>query len=94
MNRINLYFDKSLSHIAENSYGQEVYLNQIKDKLKLDEENEIYFPIQIKGVSISFIQGLIKDLVNTYGKEKVLQLITLKSDNEMLQERLNRNIKF
>lgn len=62
--------------------------------LKLDEENEIYFPIQIKGVSISFIQGLIKDLVNTYGKEKVLQLITLKSDNEALQERLNRNIKF
>ena len=66
----------------------------IKDQLKLDEENEIYFPIQIKGVSISFIQGLIKDLVNKYGKEKVLQLITLKSDNEMLQERLNRNIKF
>lgn len=94
MNRINLYFDKSLSHIVGKPYGQEVYLSQIKDKLKLDEENEIYFPIQIKGVSISFIQGLIKDLVNTYGKEKVLQLITLKSDNEMLQERLNRNIKF
>ena len=29
MNRINLYFDKSLSHIAESPYGQEVYLNQI-----------------------------------------------------------------
>lgn len=94
MNRINLIFDKSLSHIAGNPYGQEVYLKQVKGRLKLDEENEIYFPTQIKGVSISFIQGLIKDLVNEYGKDKVLKLITLKTDNDMLQERLNKNIKF
>ena len=94
MNKITLTFDRTLSHIAGNLYGQEVYDKQIKNRILMDQVNEIWFPDQIKGVSISFIQGMIKDLVNKYGKDDVLRKISLKSNNTYLQKRLERNIRF
>ncbi|MGJ0961066.1 hypothetical protein ACR75P_05145 [Faecalicoccus pleomorphus] len=94
MNKITLTFDRTLSHIAGNLYGQEVYKKQLENKISIDQVNEIWFPDQIKGVSISFIQGMIKDLVNMYGKDTVLRKISLKSNNAYLQKRLERNIRF
>ena len=47
MNKINLEFDKQLTRLAGNLFGEEIYNNQVKKNIKWNEKNEIIFPIDI-----------------------------------------------
>lgn len=92
--KIELNLNKIFSHIAGKDYGQKIYQEQIKQYYDGESNLEIWFPLFVKGVSISFVQGLIKEMVDQSGKQKVLRLITLRSDNEFLNRRLERILRF
>lgn len=92
--RIDLKIDPTLTHIAGNDFGSEIYKTQIKKFFDGKNSLEIWFPNNIEGVSISFVQGLIKEMVNQIGKNNVLTLISLKSDNLYLNDRLRKNMEF
>lgn len=92
--RIDLKIDPTLTHIAGNDFGSEIYKTQIKKFFDGKKSLEIWFPNNIEGVSISFVQGLIKEMVNQIGKNNVLNLISLKSNNIYLNDRLRKNMEF
>lgn len=91
---INLKLDTKFTHIAGNDFGYKIYLEQVEKFFDGETKLLILFPKYIEGVSISFVQGLIKDMVKEIGKEKLLSLIELKSDNPSLNKRLEENLKF
>lgn len=64
-NKIFLTFEKDITRLVGEDYGNSTYLNQVKDNIKFDSMNIIVIPEHIQDVSISFTKGLIKDLLNT-----------------------------
>lgn len=94
MKKIELRFDKKFTHIAGNDYGYEIYCDQIRDFFDGKEKLEIWFPDYIEGVSISFVQGLIKDMLKIVTKDKLLGLIELHSNSDFLDKRLYDNLRF
>ena len=91
---IKLKLDTTYSHIAGNDYGYKVFVEQIEPYFDGKTHLEILFPDYIEVVSISFVQGLIKDMVNKTNKETVLKLVKLKSNNKFLDKRLDYNLRF
>ena len=93
MNIISLIFPDDLHHIAGKDFGIEVYQRQIKDKIIEDEQNILKFPEQVRGVSISFIQGLLSGIQSDFSP-LTQQLLTLKGSTEKLDKRLDLGRKF
>lgn len=91
---IDLDISTKFTHIAGNAFGVNVYNEQIKDKYKDGDMIEIWFPKHIEGVSISFVQGLISEMVKASDKAKVLKNVKLKSNDPFLNNRLDENLKF
>lgn len=67
--KIELDIRKDLIALAGDDYAESIYNNQVKDNLKngveLGEEDIIIvFPSHIEYITISFIDGLVKDIEN------------------------------
>lgn len=56
-NIIILEFSNTITRLAGNPYGQEIYLNQVKDNVDFNALNIIVIPEHIKDIAISFVQG-------------------------------------
>lgn len=94
MKEINLKFSKSITRIAGNPFGKEIYENQIKDNMDLENVNKIIFPKSINGVSISFVQGLMYDIVEKKGKQYFKEHFILFSENRVVNDKLQKSIDF
>ena len=94
MNRIELKFDKTINSLAGNDYGYKEYKDQVENKFKWDEKNEIVFPDNIEKIAISFIQGFARDIVEKIDKNKIEDYITVKSSSEYLTDKIISNMKF
>ncbi len=88
-NEIKLEFEKTLTNLAGNRFGRKIYQDQIKDKLKSDETNIILIPDVIEDVAVSFVQGIYSEICETYGKEKALEMMELKSVNPEVLEKMS-----
>lgn len=91
-NEIVLQFNKSITGLAGNPYGQSVYKSQVAPFFSANEKNVIVFPDYIEDVAISFIQGFFKFLVNDYGYEKLHDLIEIKAHDEFLVRKIWENV--
>lgn len=94
---IQLDFDKMLSFISGRDYGKEVFINQVKPKIKdLNslESLQIIYPEQVINVSISFTKGLITDLVNSLGLERTLKIIDFKTNKLKLDNKIKEDLYF
>lgn len=93
---IILTFNKTLEYISGNKFGREVFEKQLKDKIENNYyEYIVVFPKEIKGVSISFTQGMISEIVNKMGREeafKHLKFISKYSDN--LTRKINNDMYY
>lgn len=94
MNKINLEFDKMLTRLAGNMYGSEVYNDQVKNKIKWEEQNQIIFPDRIDRIAISFIQGFSKEIVKKIDKNEIEKLLIFKVSSKELEEKILNSIKF
>lgn len=64
MKKINLKFDNTITRIAGNDYGKEVYKKQVEPYITdiMNNKYEIIFPNNIMAVANSFVQGFIFEI--------------------------------
>lgn len=88
MKEINLVFDKLITCLAGNRFGRETYKNQIE---KFLEEGgvRVLLPPNIEDIASSFYEGLFADLREKYGSEKAHELLSISSQNDYLNEKMN-----
>ena len=94
MNKINLEFDKQLTRLAGNLFGEEIYNNQVKKNIKWNEKNEIIFHNQIDRIAISFIQGFAKEILKKIDKNEVENVIVFKASTKELEKKILDNMLF
>lgn len=88
MNKINLIFDNTLSSLAGNSYGKEIYDEQVKPFIDFDIVNLIIFPNNIEKIAISFIQGFTREIISKIGIEGFRKNIKIEVSNEKLKNKI------
>lgn len=85
---MNLEFDKTLTGLAGYDLGVNAYERQIKPKINLKENFELYFPDNIEQVAVSFIQGMFRDIVREIGIRGVEQNVKIHSNMCNLKEKI------
>ncbi|MBR1531973.1 MAG: hypothetical protein IJ643_07955 [Eubacterium sp.] len=90
---IELEFNKSLTKLAGNPFGQDVYNQQVKDIINYESECiEIVLPERVDNIASSFIQGFFKSMVDEIGIKGIIDKITIISSianvKEMIIEHL------
>ena len=55
-------------------------------RFEVEKKNIIIFPEQIERVAISFFQGFTKELLEAYGKEKMLNMIEIKGNEKVVKK--------
>ena len=83
-NVIELVFDKATTRIGGFPLGEEIYRQQVKDRIDFHNKNIIVFPKQIIKVASSFTQGFFKEIIDKIGYEGVEKLISIQSTTEGL----------
>lgn len=94
INKITLDFPNIITRITGNEYGQNIYLNQVKNKLDDNSINEIHFPDHITGISISFIKGLMSEQLSKYGKESIFEHFKFTSSHPDVEKSIKESINF
>lgn len=69
-NKIELKFSNSITRLAGNPYGAEIYNNQVKEKIDYNMQNIIIFPEYIEDIAISFVQGFTFEIFNEISKDE------------------------
>ena len=74
-------------------FGEKVFRAQVLDKLTNDDQRVVAeFPENVEGVSTSFVLGMYSDLKRKYGSTKALQMMTLYSSCQDLNNKLQKII--
>lgn len=85
-NSVDLKFPKTINSLAGYDYGMDIYNNQIKGVLDVSQEYIIGFPMHIKNIAYSFVQGLFFGIVNEIGLKAAEERLVIKSENENLEQ--------
>lgn len=85
MKTIYLNFDKTLTGLAGNKYGQDVFEKQVK-ALDYEQTYKIVFPQEIKNIATSFIQGFFQSFVKTFGLIRLDEKLKIESSIPNLKE--------
>lgn len=85
MIKIELNFNKLLTSLAGNKFGESEFNNQIK-KVDYNSEYTIVFPERIKYIATSFIQGFFKNFVETIGIVGIEEKVTIQSSINNLKQ--------
>lgn len=91
-NRVKLTFDKTVTRLAGYSYGEQIYLNQVKNKVDFNNKVYIEFPDQIVKAASSFVQGFFNEMINEHGLSSIGTKIEIVSDNPDLIESICTNL--
>ena len=85
--KIELEFSKSLTKLAGNSFGQDVFNQQVKEKINYNSDSvELVLPDRIDNIASSFIQGFFKGIVDEIGIKGIIDKITITSSIINLKE--------
>lgn len=69
-NKIVLTFTNSISRLAGNALGRDIYEKQVKSKIDYTKMNTIVIPTTIEDVAISFVQGFTQGIFNDIQKDE------------------------
>lgn len=69
-NKIILTFTNSISRLAGNALGRQIYETQVKSNINYSEMNIIVMPATIEDVAISFVQGFTQEIFNKIQKDE------------------------
>jgi hypothetical protein len=97
MPQIILEFNKSLARLAGNEFGEQIFNDQVKNKLDYSTKNIVIFPDAIDYVAISFIQGFIQGILEnnkSMTKNEVLDILEFKAKNEKVLSKINRSSRY
>lgn len=88
MNEIILNFNKSITTLVGSRFGHNVYKKQIKSRIKENEKNIVVFPVSIKDISTSFIEGMYKELRTKYQALDALKIMELHACNSETENKI------
>ena len=91
--RIELNFNNSISRLAGNSYGQEIYSKQVEDIIDLFGKNVIVIPDYIEDIAISFIQGFTAKIFEKISKDTFFEHIVIEA-NEKVKNKFRKSVYF
>ena len=86
---VELKVDKTVTSLAGNRYGREIYRSQIKEKIRDGVVVKLQIPDQIEDVASSFIQGLFSELAEKVGKENARNMLILNSNHLEIMEKID-----
>ncbi len=89
---INLDFPQTLTRLTLNSYGREIFKEQVADKIDYEQLNIIHFPDRIIRISSSFVQGFFTEIVNNIGYEKLQEHIRIDTVNDKVEKSVWDNL--
>lgn len=90
--RIELKFPKTLTRLTDNTYGKEIFREQVSEKIDYNGINTIVFPNEIKKASSSFVQGFFTDIINKIGYEELDKYIVIESEQQSLKDSIRKNL--
>ena len=90
-NSYKLNFASSVTRLAGNPYGREVYDKQLKGKIDFNTDSVIIFPKEIENVASSFVQGFFNEIVDTIGFDGIQTKIKIEA-NEKVKEKIKRSL--
>lgn len=91
--KITLEIPVSVKFLTGTLFGEKVFRAQVLDKLTNDDQRVVAeFPENVEDVSTSFVLGMYSDLKRKYGSTKALQMMTLCSSCQDLNNKLQKII--
>jgi hypothetical protein len=66
-NNFELKFDKTITKLAGNPLGKQIFQEQIMGKIDYESHISIIIPDRIDTIASSFIQGFFEDIVSNIG---------------------------
>lgn len=92
--KITLEIPVSVKFLTGTLFGEKVFRAQVLDKLTNDDQRVVVveFPENVEDVSTSFVLGMYSDLKRKYGSTKALQMMTLYSSCQDLNNKLQKII--
>lgn len=94
MNIITLKFDKTLIALSGNDFGYNTYINQIKEKLDMNQKNVIVFDNSIILIAISFVKGMFSDLIEKYTVKELKSKIDFQCFTKELENMIWEAVEF
>lgn len=91
--KIELKINKSISRLAGNSYGQEIYNTQVKDVIDFSGKNLIIIPNYIEDIAISFVQGFTLEIFEKISKDAFFDHIDIQA-NEKVKNKFIKAVFF
>lgn len=88
---IDLKFDKTMTSLAGNRFGREIYNSQIEDKITEDGVSA-KIPDNIEDIASSFYEGIFAKLTKQYGVDKAHELLQISTKNDYVDEKM-KNIR-
>lgn len=92
-NNITLVFRKTVTNLAGNRLGNEVFCDQVKDKIDENKLNIVVFPMVIEDIASSFIEGFYKNLAEKYGKDRALHIMQLRAEHPDSARKISDSIR-
>lgn len=93
MNTIQLHFGKTITRLAGNEYGRQVYEEQVKDIIDFSTETQIVFPSQIISMASSFVQGFFDEIIANIGILGVGKQIVVIAPGINVEEKIIKNLQ-
>lgn len=81
---IILKFDPTVSRLSGATFGELIFVKQVKNNLETNKSNTIVFPLTVESISKSFAQGFLEDMPAGHkiqGNHKIMSKI-----NEVITE--------
>lgn len=82
---IELKFDSTITSLAGNPYGRKVFDEQVKYKINYADQCVIAFPLQIKRIASSFVQGFFKEIIENVGLLNFNNQIIIKGNPKIIK---------
>lgn len=94
MTEINIYLDfpQTLTRLADNPYGRQIFTDQVADKIDYSQMNIIHFPDRIIKIASSFVQGFFTEIVNHLGYAELKNHIKIEGLDEKVEKSIWKNL--
>ena len=93
MKSIQLQFGKTVTRLAGNDYGRQIYEEQVKDIIDFSTVTQIVFPSQIISIASSFVQGFFDEIVANIGILGVGKQVLIVAPSINVEEKIIKNLR-
>lgn len=90
---IELKFNNTISRLAGNSFGQDIYNQQVEEKVDFSAINIIVIPNNIENIAISFVQGFTEKIFQCINKEEFYNHFVIQG-NEKIVNKFRKSVFF